>query len=261
MHKLINRPQPAVGLVIGTFAAVPYIHLALESRRLNYPDIPLLVSDDGSPNRDELHALCQRYGADFVSDGKRKKQMVGDVSAYVHGLEWAMKGELELLVKMSRRFIPLHNWVPGLQKLACETQYATYSNQCKHHCYGFRTECIAFHVRSWCDLGALDQMRALVIRNESVFVEGYLHNLAREVHKSNCEANRAYEALHPRPRDTDAYGVWTVMADKRTVAKSDILWHDCNLPYEYWEAALRYGLSYQPQAFTDPNQGFGLGLM
>ena len=81
-------------------------------------------------------------------------------------------------------------------------------------------------------------------------MEGYLHNLAREVHKSNCEANRLRGViLGP---GTDAYGVWTVMADSRTVAKSDILWHDCNLPHEYWEAALRYGLSYQPQAFTIP---------
>jgi hypothetical protein len=82
MHKLINHPQPAVGLVIGTFAAVPYIHLALESWRLNYPAIPLLVSDDGSPNRDELHALCQRYGADFVSECQAKKAVTGRISAY-----------------------------------------------------------------------------------------------------------------------------------------------------------------------------------
>jgi hypothetical protein len=261
MHKLINHPQPAVGLVLGTFAAVPYIHLALESWRLNYPAIPLLVSDDGSPNRDELHALCQRYGADFVSSPRRKKQSLGDISAYIHGLEWAVKCELDLVVKMSRRFIPLHNWVPGLQSLAYETQYATYSNQCAHYGYGFRTECIGFHVQSWCDLGALEEMRAFVARNETVFVENYIHNLAREVHKSNCEANREYEKRHPRPAETDAYGVWRLMADSRTVAKADILWHDCNLPHEYWEAALHYGLSYQPQAFTDPNQGFGLGLI
>jgi hypothetical protein len=259
MHKLIDCPQPVVGLVIGTFAAAPYVHLALESRQRNYPDIPLLVSDDGSPNREELRALCERYGAEFVSATKRKKHMLGDISAFVHGLEWALKNELELLVKMSRRFIPLQNWVPGLQRLAYETQYATYSNRCDHFGYGFRTECVAFHTRSWCDLGALEELRAFLTRNESVFVEASIHNLARRVHKSNCEANRAYEKLNPRPGEADAYGPWSVMADKRTTPTPNILWHDSNLSHDYWQAALRYGLSYHAQAFTDPNQGFGSG--
>ena len=61
VSELLRRPEAifasplAVGLVVGTFAAVPYIHLHLEARRRFYPHVPLLVHDDASPAR-------QNYG-------------------------------------------------------------------------------------------------------------------------------------------------------------------------------------------------------
>lgn len=74
---------PSVGVVIGTFAAVPYVHLQLESWRRNYPQTPLLVSDGASPVADELRKLCASYDAVFVSNPARLRQTVGDLSAYV----------------------------------------------------------------------------------------------------------------------------------------------------------------------------------
>jgi hypothetical protein len=258
--QIIETPRPSVGLVIGTFAAVPYIHLALESWRRNYPDIPVLVSDDGSPNWAELSELCKLYGADFVSYRARRRWTIGDLSSYVHGLDWAQERQLDLLVKMSRRFIPLYNWVPGLQQLAYKTQYPTYSNQCLHFNFGFRTECVGFHLASWMASGVVARVRSRIACNEPIFVEGYLHELAREVYKhSSCGANREYEKACPRPSGADAYGVWEVMADQRTTRKDDVLWHDCNEPCDYYRAAVRYGLPYMPEEFSDPNQGYGLG--
>jgi len=61
MYRILDDPQPSVGLVIATFAAVPYEHSALESRCRNYPDVPALVHEDGSPEREQLVALCARY--------------------------------------------------------------------------------------------------------------------------------------------------------------------------------------------------------
>ena len=46
--------NPRVEATVGTFAAVPYIHLQLEARRRLYPHVPLLVHDDGSPVRAEV---------------------------------------------------------------------------------------------------------------------------------------------------------------------------------------------------------------
>jgi cephalosporin hydroxylase len=61
----IFTPPVAIGLMVGTFAAVPYIHLQLEARRRLYPHVPLLVHDDGSTKRDDLQRLCAEYGCEF----------------------------------------------------------------------------------------------------------------------------------------------------------------------------------------------------
>jgi hypothetical protein len=257
LHRIVEDPEPSVGLLIATFAAVPYVHLALESRRRHFPGIPALVHDDGSPEREQLAGLCARYDATFTGAPQRANPSVGDVAAFVSGLDWAAERGFDLLVKMSRRFIALHNWTPGLQRLAYETQYATYSMYCGHFNFGFRTECIALHVKTWLDSGVVDEMRALVARNEGTFVEGYLHNLARAVQKENCELNSEYELVHPRPPDADAYGLWDIMADKRTTRKPDILWHDSDEPVDYCRVALLYGLRYTAVDFEDPNQGHG----
>ncbi len=119
--RIIQSLRPTVGLVISTFAAVPYIHVALESWKLHNPSIPVLVSDDGSPKSEEIGELCAHYNADFVKNYRRHGRDLGDLSAYVHGLEWGAEHRLDIVVKMSRRFIPLQNWVPALQRLAYET--------------------------------------------------------------------------------------------------------------------------------------------
>ena len=55
----------SIGVVIGTFAAVPYIHLHLEAWRRLFPHIRLLVHDDASPEQERLRRLCAEYGCEF----------------------------------------------------------------------------------------------------------------------------------------------------------------------------------------------------
>jgi len=43
-----------IGLVIGTFAALPYVHLQLESAKRLAPGVPVLVVDDGSKQGKEV---------------------------------------------------------------------------------------------------------------------------------------------------------------------------------------------------------------
>jgi len=254
MLGIFETPRPSVALVIGTFAAVPYVHVALESWRRYCPSIPVLVSDDGSPAAPELRALCLDYGAEFRGNPQRSGHKVGDLTSYLHGLEWAESLGVDLLVKMSRRFIPLHNWVPDLQSLAWQTQYATYSQRCLHFRFGFRTECIGFHVASWCSSEIQDELRKTVEHSQAVFVEGYLHRLARRVQGFACDLNRQFEVRNPRPADSDGYGVWEIMPDRRLTRKPDVLWHDCDEPLDYCRVASLWGLRYNLEDFTDPNR-------
>jgi len=251
---------PKVALVIGTFAAVPYIHLHLASWQRFFPSIPVLVADDGSPFHHELAELCSQYQVHFSSNPSRLRRTVGDMSSYVIGLDWAASIDADILVKMSRRFVPLYDWVLELQQLAIESQMPTFSQQCDHFNFGFRTECIAFDCQTWRQSGSYNQMSALVERNQPVFVEGFIHQLARNIASEHATAAAIeYMARHPRPSDRNGYAVWNIMATKRTTKLPRVLWHDCDGPVDYARSAALLGLSYSPDDFNDPNQGCGLG--
>jgi len=257
---MYGSAAPSIGLVIGSFAAVPYVHLHLEARRRFYPHVPALVCDDGSRFERELAGVCQEYGAAFARNPARLRRTVGDMSAYVRGLDWAMESGIEILVKMSRRFIPLHDWTAGLSRLAIGSGMATFSQSCDHFNFGFRTECIGFHANTWRVSGALARMREQVERNEPVFVEGFIHQLARRIAAEHASsAAREYTREHPRPPDRDGYAPWEIMPDRRTTARADLLWHDCDDPVDYWQAAAAYGLPYALEEFADANQSCGLG--
>ncbi len=80
-----------IGLVIGTFNSVPYVHLFLESAKCHFPHIPILVNDDCSKEKKQLSSLCQQYQTDFHCNTRHLRHLGGDLSAFQHGLEWAKR--------------------------------------------------------------------------------------------------------------------------------------------------------------------------
>lgn len=246
----------SVGLVIGTFAAVPYVHLALESRRRNYPQIPVLISDDCSPKQDELRALCRSYGAEWVSNPRRLGWPTGDLSSFYNGFEWAEGRGLTFLVKMSRRFIPLYDWLPDFRRLASETGAATFGNECSQSGMKIRTECIGFDVRRWSDSGAAGKLRRIADSSGAdLWVERFMYNLSLEV---------AGRPGGPRNADApDANGrpfePWSLVPSKRTTPRPDILWHNVDNAFDYCRVAVLFGLDYAVEDFADVNHGQGNG--
>jgi hypothetical protein len=256
--EAIFTPPLAIGLVIGTFAAVPYIHLQLEARRRLYPQVPLLVHDDASPAQEQLRRLCAEYGCEFESNDSRLPSHVGDVSCFVGGLLWAQRNDLDIVVKLSRRFLPLEDWTTGLRDLALASQYPTYSNVTKSFGFGFRTECVGMAVREWIGGRAHEQLAMIAITSESPFVEAFVHNIARRLAEFRCErAVRWDEMVGPRPADRNGYAPWDFMGTDRCERYPQFLWHDSAQPNDYHELARQWGLSYGHEDFVDPNQGFG----
>jgi len=247
---------------MGTFAAVPYVHLHLESRKRHYPSVLALVHDDGSPFANRLRALCERYYVDYYSPPQRIGHQSGDLASVVKGLEWARAKGLDITVKMSRTFIPTTNPFRQLQEIAWETQYATFSNVCRGWGVGFRSECVGLHTQTWHRTGMVERMREAVARGRQHFdfVEVFLHRLAREIQRSNCKANQVYEEIHPREPETDAYGVWPWMGEDGTKKQPGLLWHRADQPFDYYQLALAYGITeYRVEDFHDPNQNCGTG--
>lgn len=255
----LYKTPPRIGMVIGTFAAVPYIHLQLESWRLSYPDVPLLVHDDGSPQQETLASLCQDYGADFECNSSRQPPCVGDLTAFVGGLEWARRQQLDILLKVSRRWVFLVNWVTSLRALAMQSQYATFCSYTTSFGFGFRTECVGLAVKQWHSPIFLDDALCRIERGESVFVEAYVHEFARRFERSNGPTAERWRAAHVMPEDKSGYALWSLIGTDRCERSSSFLWHDCSSAADYQSAAAEYGLQYESAAFADPNQGAGNG--
>jgi hypothetical protein len=256
---LFTRP-PCIGLVVGTFASVPYIHLHLEARRRFYPELPLLVHDDASPKVNELKRLCDDYGCEFETNDIRQPPFIGDLSCFIGGLLWGRQRGIDLLVKMSRRFVPVENWIPGLQALAMASQYPTYCSHTVTFGFGFRSECVGIAVREWIALRMHHALVSTAIADGTPFVEGFIHNLARRLADLRCSRARDWdERQGHRPGDRDGYAPWDFMGTDRCTKYPSHLWHDSAAPGDYARCAQQWGLPYVEQDFVDPNQGFGNG--
>jgi hypothetical protein len=256
--EAIFTPPLAIGVVIGTFAAVPYIHLQLEARRRLYPHVRLLVHDDASPKQDELRRLCDEYGCEFESNNSRRPSHVGDVSCFLGGLVWAQRNHLDILVKLSRRFLPIVDWTPELRDLALTSQYPTYCNVTTSFGFGFRSECVGMAVREWISGRAHEQLAMIAMDSEPPFVEALVHNIAKRLAEFRCErAVRWDEVMGPRPDDRAGYAPWKFMGTDRCERYPQFLWHDSARPNDYHELARQWELPYALGDFVDPNQGSG----
>lgn len=257
--EIVLSPNPKIGVVIGTYAAVPYVVLQLEARKLYWPEVAVLVHDDSSQCQEELRAVCQQYGADFVSTPYRLAATVGDMSAFMAGLNWGKENDLDIIVKLSRRYILYHNWVPGLQKLSYNTQYATYGNSCVYYDYPLRSECIGMNVAVWHASRAVGELRQIVSTNipPPEIMEKWYHALCCQIHMEYAPtAVRKYEKLFLRHPRAGGFGIWHMMGYSRHSRVPGILWDDIHSPLDYWLMADSWGLkNYKLEDFEDPNMG------
>ena len=217
------------GLVIGTYGSVPYIHLFLESAKRNFPDVSIFVNDDNSKS-EALRNICNDYGVTFHSNPHRHRHLPGDVTSAINGLNWAKKAELDILAKMSRRFIPFFDWTIELQK-AFKSGISTWGNYDISQNLPLRTECFAMHINSW--YAHLDKVEKIKRVKGNVFrwVEENFFNLANKV--SN---GRRFET-------------WNSIGNNRKARMPNILWHHANPPEDYFNKAKGYELPYVLEDF------------
>jgi hypothetical protein len=246
-------------LVIGTYAALPYIHLQLEARRRLYPAVPTLVHDDASKQGAQLESLCRRYGAEFVTHPVRHRHHLGDLSVYPIRLEWATRRELRFLHKVSRRWIWRVDWQADLFQRFAETASPTLSNYTQAYDFGFRTECIAFDVSQWACESFMEDVQERIDARAQVFVERYIHIWAGKLADLAPPAWHAWSARNPVHQDRRGYAPWALMGTCRQSKHPNHLWHNCNPPEDYAALAAEWGLPYDVESFCDPNAGAGIG--
>lgn len=216
-----------VGVLIGTHAAIPYVHLQLESLRRFTPDTKALVADDGSGAAEKLAELCGEYGADFITNPTNLGHYRGDLSFYAHGLLWASTKKLDLLVKFSRRWVMTKPWIGEFVALAEREGKPTYSGRCDHYGFGFRTEACGFHVGSW--LSQIKLIRARVNDNTPIeLVEKFIDECSKNV---------------------GPVGTWDVLGTNRHKVPAGVLWHNSHPHWMYWKQAREWSLNYNDGDF------------
>ncbi len=252
----IFNGEPKVGVVISTFGGMPYVEMGLAVRKLFYPGLPVLVHDDASGAGEQLQELCGRYGAEFETNSARLGHQMGDLSALVGGLAWAKERGIDLLVKMSRRFIPLTNWVPGLVELARKAQYPTYGNLCRSFSLPIRSECMAVAVGEWTAADMEGEIRQFMLENLSfVMAENYLVGYARKIEARRCDKAREWEAGTPEHYHQLGYATWDFVWSSRLEPCRAHLWHTANPAEAYAGVAGNLGLELGVERFKgDPNR-------
>lgn len=248
-EKIFESP-PSIGLVITTAGSVPYIELALAGGKILYPSLPVLVHDDASGQQDELAALCERYGAEFETNSTAMGHAMGDLAGLIGGLRWAQERQIDLLVRMTRRFIPLRDWTAHLAEVAMYTQFGTYGQEDAQHFLPIRTECLAMYVPDWTRPEILGEIEQYVLTSlVSVVVERYLYTYVGKVYEMNCRAAREWEAKHVRTAPKRMYCQWEFLETSRHTRSNNYIWHDTAAAATYASAARQLGLNYGPEDF------------
>jgi hypothetical protein len=224
--------KPSIGLVVGTHGSPAYIHLFLESAKRNFP-VPILIHDDFSQT--DFKFLVDEYGCELSTNEKRYGHGSGDITAYCEGLNWAAKKGIDILVKMSRRFIPFFDWRPSLINTALKSQHITYTNHCEHFKFEFRPECVGMYVPEW--VKYTENLKSLAAT--PVNVEKDLMNLIGGFPRT-CIVNENY--ANSGNKYCQYYGVWDIIGNNRMIAQEGILWHDNSVPATYLHKAKVYGI-------------------
>jgi len=225
--------KPSIGLVIGTHGSPAYIHLFLESAKRNFP-VPILVHDDFS--QVELKSLIEQYGCDFSINNRRYGHGSGDITTYYNGLNWAKNKGIDILVKMSRRFIPFFDWRPSLIQTALKSQHITYTNYCEYFKFGFRPECVGMYVPEW--VKYVENLKNLA--ETPINVEKDLMELINGFPRT-CIVNESYASSGDKY--CQYYGIWDIIGNNRMMEQKDILWHDNSGPAAYLNKAIIYGIN------------------
>ena len=204
--------NPSICLTISTFGTPEHIQLAMEVMKNNEIKVPVLVHDDSSGDKNLLN-ICRTYQCNFMSTSFRHGHYAGDVMALYNGLLWANKNNYDILVKMSRRFIPLFDWTKSLKELIQNTPNHTYGNRCNHFKFPLRTECVAYQVSHW--LNHLEDLQKVIIKNTDS-IEYDIFNIAK------------------------SYSVWMDIGNNRMSRMNNIMWHDCWKDEEYTQMLSKF---------------------
>lgn len=236
---------------ITTFGAAAYVDLALTSLARWQADV--IVCDDGSCSAD-LHNVCQKHNVPLIGVCRTREHVpgFGDLIATTEGIRYAASHGFDLLIKQSRRWICLADPRPSLEDLALSSGGNTFSNITKSFNFGFRTEFTGYLVKDW--MAILPEIYKQIQSGREVFVEGYIHQLARKIEPDSVQYRYFIAGESGFRPDQTGYVHWDFMGEDRKSVPDYILWHDSHSPEDYLFESQKFGLKYEIDDFKDFNK-------
>ena len=211
---------------IGSYGLPGMVELQLRLIRSHCGDIPILVSDDHSPEGqiELIRESCERHGATLAlsQPDERIGHAGGDLGAFYHALTFARERGIRYVFKLSQRYAidkrrwvqDTANWMDELGKLV-----GTASDRCSEGGTRFdlRSEAVGIRVEKW-----LPHLEAIKPRR--------LHQAAEPV--VTAVAKSAGDIV-----------VWPLLGGPDRLRKApNVVWHTANTESDYRALAERFGV-------------------
>lgn len=215
--------DPPVAVVIGTYFWPALVELQIRTIRHTCGDVPILVSDDCSPDgkADRIRALAGRYpGVDVVVSETNVGHAGGDLGAFSRGLPWASAKGIPYLVKLSHRFlVTVPRWAQDGARLLRQTGKAVLA---QGWALPIRTECMMMDVAKCLQEPFLDM------------IECKARNTPAELIVHAGLQHYCGNSFEPWP---------LLLGGDRQVHKDGILWHDADPVQAYHALAAKMGVA------------------
>jgi hypothetical protein len=228
------RPEPPkVGVVIGSFNLPSAVRLNVAAIRRHCGDAtPILIADDCSDGCCATPPPESSFGR-IVDLASRTPNVVvwpnadrighagGDVSCFWKGLQWARSLGLEVLVKLSQRYIvDRPHWTELLLHELTVSGLSTIGRSCARWGWDLRTECVGMRVDRW---HRPDVLAHLFPRRVEWAAEMVVFDDVRD---------RLEGRIHP----------WSLMSPARCEPIEGMLFREANPPADYQALADRLGV-------------------
>jgi hypothetical protein len=253
-HLIKTNFEPkSVGVAIGTYGSIAYVHLHLENSKKLYPTAKILVIDDYSLETKKIEKLCLSYGADFLSSPHHKGHFVGDVYIVANAIKWAYQHNLSYFYKLSRRFVPTIN-IEEIVKTIYHNEFAIYSNVCD---WGIRSECMLMHTELWYKycLSCLEDYIYFSTRDAmphpvpevlyTKLCKRFYYNIS---HANNIILNN--ELNSDKIKRGCVFGILPFTTNNRGLKSNNYLWHSANGKEDFYNYAKYLGLNYTISNFN-----------
>jgi len=223
--------------VVGSYGYPGLIEMQIRAIRRYAGDVPILISDDRSPDGgwERIQALaCQYPGVDVHVALSRIGHSGGDMAAFARGIMWAKDRGIRYLAKLSHRFVVTRpRWLQEGARALAKTGRPLAGQPCVEHPFQFplRTEACLLDVDRWHNP---DVLAHLAPRPVGMACELIMHHVCTEVIK---------EEMAP----------WDLFTKDRFERVPGVLWHCANGIHDYNQLAEKLGVVLDSDFHTGGN--------